>query len=401
MSRLRFPLRRPVARGSALLVPLLLAGALAAGLSPAAAPAAAAGGTSASGAVAGPSASGAVAFGADKGARKYLPPVGHVFVINLENKGYDETWGPASAAPYLSQTLRAQGVLLTQYYGTAHYSLPNYQAQISGQGPNPQTQGDCQVYTPFTGAGTVAPGQYVGDGCVFPADVPTLPGQLTAVGLSWRGYMEDMGTPCRHPQLGAVDDTQKARPGDQYAARHNPFVYFRSITDSPVCAQNDVDLSQLPTDLASTRTTPTVNYITPNLCHDAHDAPCVNGEPGGLVSADAWLRQWVPLITSSPAFAKDGLLVITFDESDGPQTDAAACCGEGPGPNSPLPGITGLGGGRVGALVISRYARAGGYSTTPYNHYSLLASIEDLFHLGYLGYAATPGLARFGLDVYR
>jgi len=47
------------------------------------------------------------------------------------------------------------------------------------------------------------------------------------------------------------------------------------------------------------------------------------------------------------------------------------------------------------------HARAGGYSTTPHNHYSMLASIEDLFHIGYLGYAATPGLARFGLDIYR
>ncbi|UUL75398.1 hypothetical protein NG819_14415 [Pseudarthrobacter sp. Fe7] len=68
----------------------------------------------------------------------YLPGAKHVFVINLENKGYDETWGPASAAPYLSQTLRSQGVLLNQYYGTAHNSQPNYVAQISGQGPNPQ-----------------------------------------------------------------------------------------------------------------------------------------------------------------------------------------------------------------------------------------------------------------------
>ena len=60
----------------------------------------------------------------------------HVFVVNLENKGYDETFGPDSPAPYLSKTLRAQGQLLTQYYGTAHNSLPNYIAQISGQGPN-------------------------------------------------------------------------------------------------------------------------------------------------------------------------------------------------------------------------------------------------------------------------
>jgi len=330
----------------------------------------------------------------------YLPPAHHVFVVNLENKGYDETWGPGSPAPYLSQTLRAQGVLLTQYYGTAHNSLPNYVGQISGQGPNPQTQGDCQIYTDFVGAGTVDPGQAVGDGCVYPASVPTVAGQLTAAGLSWKGYMEDMGTPCRHPVLNTPDDTQKAEPGDQYAARHDPFVYFHSIIDSPACAQRVVDLSALPTDLRSAATTPSLAYITPNLCHDGHDAPCATGEPGGLVSADAWLQQWIPRITSSPAFRKDGVLVITFDESDGPQSDSDACCGEGPGPNSPLPGIAGLGGGRVGALVISPFVRPGTWSTTPYNHYSLLASIEELFGLPKLGYAATPGLNRFGLDVY-
>ncbi|MDQ6754904.1 MAG: phosphoesterase, partial [Actinomycetota bacterium] len=62
--------------------------------------------------------------------------VGHVFVINLENKGNESVWGSGSVAPYLSQTLRGQGVLLTQYYAIAHLSLPNYLAQISGQGPN-------------------------------------------------------------------------------------------------------------------------------------------------------------------------------------------------------------------------------------------------------------------------
>ena len=330
----------------------------------------------------------------------YLPPAHHVFVINLENKGYDETWGPGSAAPYLSQTLRAQGVLLNQYYGTAHNSQPNYVAQISGQGPNPQMQGDCQVYSAFVQVGTVSPGQAVGDGCVFPTNVRTIADQLHAHGLTWKGYMEDMGTPCRHPALNTQDDTQKAKVGDQYAARHNPFVYFRSLTDSGACAAGDVDLSQLPTDLGSASTTPNLSYITPNLCHDGHDAPCVDGEPGGLASADAWLQQWVPTITGSPAFQQDGILIITFDESDGPQSDSSACCGEGPGPNSPLPGISGLGGGRVGALVISPFVRGNTWSTTPYNHYSLLASLEDLFRLPFLGYAATPGLNRFGLDVY-
>ena len=331
---------------------------------------------------------------------QYLPPSAHVFVINLENKGYDETWGASSQAPYLSQTLRAQGVLLNSYYGIGHNSLDNYVAEVSGQGPNEQTQADCQVYSPFAQTGTASLGQAVGSGCVYPSNVPTLADQLTAAGKSWKGYMEDMGTACRHPQLGATDDTQKARVGDQYAARHNPFVYFSSITGSPSCAANDIDLAALPNDLASVAATPSVSFITPNLCHDGHDSPCVDGEPGGLVSADSWLKQWVPTITGSPAFKQDGVLVITFDESDGPQSDASACCGEGPGPNAPMPGITGLGGGRVGALVLSPFTAAGTWSTTPYNHYSLLASIEDLFHLPYLGYAGTPGLNRFGLNVF-
>jgi hypothetical protein len=328
------------------------------------------------------------------------PPIGHVFVINLENKGYDETWGPDSKAPYLSQTLRSKGNLLSQYYGTAHNSLGNYIAQISGQGPNTETQGDCQIFSRFKQTGTASPGQAVGQGCVLPSSVPTLAGQLTESERTWKGYMEDMGTPCRHPEVGAADDTQKAEVGDQYATRHNPFVYFDSIIGSPDCAGHDVDLTELPKDLEQASTTPDLSYITPNLCNDGHDSPCVDGRPGGLASADAWLRTWVPKITSSPAYQQDGMLVITFDESDGPQQDASACCGEGPGPNTPLPGITGLGGGRVGALVLSKYTAPNTFSSTAYNHYSLLASIEDVFHLPHLGYADSPGLPRFGTDVY-
>jgi len=327
------------------------------------------------------------------------PPIKHVFVINLENKGYDETFGPSSPAPYLTTTLRDQGQLLTQYYGTAHNSLPNYVAQISGQGPNAQTQGECQNCSDFVQTGTVAPQQAVGNGCVYPAGVKTVADQLEAKGLTWRGYMEDMGTPCRHPAANAPDDTQKAKVGDQYAARHNPFVYFHSITDRPSCAANDVDLSQLTTDLATTATTRNLTYITPNLCDDAHDSPCVDGRPGGLVTADQWLQTWVPKILASPAFKQDGLLVLTFDEADtGTQTGADACCGEGPGPNAPLPGIYGPGGGRTGTVLVSPFLKAGTLNDTGYNHYSLLRSIEDIFGLAPLGYAGTA--RGFGYDVW-
>jgi hypothetical protein len=332
------------------------------------------------------------------------PPIKHVFVINLENKGYDETFGAGSAAPYLTRTLRSRGVLLTQYYGVAHNSLPNYIAQISGQGPNVETQGDCQVYSDFVAVGTALPGQAVGQGCVYAADVPTLAGQLERAGFTWAGYMEDMGNSlaepptCRHPTIGEIDDTQTARAGDQYAARHDPFVYFHSIIDSPTCDEHVVPLDRLTSDLARAGTTPNFSLITPNLCNDGHDAQCADGRTGGLAAADDWLSTWVPAILSSPAFKRDGLLVVTFDEAEG--SDAAACCGEGPGPNTPFPGITGFGGGRVGAVAVSRYIDAGSWNDTPYNQYSLLCSIEGLFGLPQLGYAASPGLNCFGTDVY-
>ena len=71
------------------------------------------------------------------------PTIKHVFTIVLENKSYDEIWGPASQAVYLSQTLRPQGALLTNYYGVGHVSLGNYIAMLSGQPLNKSTQFDC------------------------------------------------------------------------------------------------------------------------------------------------------------------------------------------------------------------------------------------------------------------
>lgn len=342
-------------------------------------------------------------------AARTLPRIRNVFIIILENKGFDETFGPGSPAVYLSQTLAQQGQLLRQYYATGHVSLDNYVSLVSGQAPNPQTQSDCQNYTDFTGASALdADGQAVGQGCVYPSFVPTIADQLAARRLAWKGYMQDMGNSptapatCRHPALNAADDTQSARQGDQYATRHDPFVYFHSIIDSPACDANVVPLTQLTTDLARVSTTPRYAFIVPNLCEDGHDAPCIDGRPGGLASADLFLQEWVPRILASRAFRRRGLLIVTFDEGEvsGSGFDSSACCNEPSGPNTPLPGITGPGGGRVGAVLVSRYIRAGSLNDTPYNHYALLRSIEDLFALDHLGYAAQEGLVAFGSDVF-
>ena len=328
------------------------------------------------------------------------PPIKHVFVITLENKGFDETFGPSSPAPYLAHDLTAQGQLLTQYYGIGHASLDNYIAMVSGQAPNIVTQADCPFYFNQL-PGIVAPnGQSIGQGCVYPASVKTVANQLETAGLTWKGYMEDMGTTCRHPALNSQDTTQQARVGDQYAARHNPFVYFHSVIDQPSCAQNDVPLDRLDSDLQSASTTPSYAFITPNLCHDGHDSPCVDGQPGGLTSADAFLQTWVPKIMGSPAWSEGSLLVVTFDEAE--SGDASACCGEQPGYNTPNPGGTtfGPGGGRTGTVLISQFIQPGTTDATPYNHYSLLKSVEDVFGLSYLGFAGQSGLQAFGADVY-
>jgi hypothetical protein len=327
-----------------------------------------------------------------------------VFVINLENKGFEETWGTASPASFLTSTLRPKGQLLTQYFGTAHFSLGNYIAQISGQGPNPDTQADCVSYKDFVSTGQGELGQELGTGCVYPANVKTIADQLTEAGKTWRAYQEDIGNSateaktCRHPVIGEGDTTVVARQGDMYTTRHNPFMYFHSIIDDPSCATNVVGFDALTKDLASESTTPNLAYITPNLCHDGHDTPCVDGQPGGLVSSDKMLSEIVPAILASPAFEKDGLLVITLDEAEG--DDSTACCDTPPSPNAPMPGRNGPGGGRVGALVISASVAPGSENATPYNHYSLLCSIEDIFGFDHLGFAGAPGLKCFDKDVY-
>jgi len=333
----------------------------------------------------------------------------HVFVITLASPGYEQTWGSGSAATYLTTQLRPRGTLLSNYYAIAHLDLPNYIAMISGQGPNADTDANCPTFSEFPAGSTLdATGQLPGAGCVYPVNVVTLADQLTSSRHQWRAYAEDLAngsppvTTCRHPSSGQPDPTQSGRPGDEYAARHNPFVYFHSLLDLGDCASDDLPLTQLATDLTSTATTANYSFIAPNLCHDGSEAVCADGEPGGLARADAFLKQWVPLILDSPAYKKDGLLVITF--ADAPASDTSGCCrapGGGSAGSSTGASVPVTGGGRVGALVLSRYTTPGALSITPYNHYSLLRTIEDLFGLRHLANANQTGVKTFGSDVLK
>jgi hypothetical protein len=128
------------------------------------------------------------------------------------------------------------------------------------------------------------------------------------------------------------------------------------------------------------------------MCEDGHDAPCKDGSgrAGGLAQADAFLAREVPAILGSAAYADGGALFITFDEAEYTD-DYTGCCATG------VLGQGVEGGGHVGLVMLSPLAAAGSVSTTPYDHYSLLRTIEDGFgiseHLNNAGAAREHAMA--------
>jgi len=315
----------------------------------------------------------------------------HVFLIVLAGHGFDATFGSGSPATYLNGTLRPKGTLLTGYSSLGRAGLPDTLAMIGGQPPNADTRTDCLTYReiPPTSAPSRT-GEITADGCVYPNTVTTLADQLSASRREWRAYVEDLDrgpapapgvapkATCRRPASNAVDDTLRARPGDGYATRHNPFVYYHSLLDLGDCDANDGSLAELEDDLTSASDTPNLAYIAPSLCNDGTESPCIDGSPGGLAAADAFLATWVPKILASPAYRADGLLIVAFAGDVTPPADPAAP----PAADAPV---------RNGALLVSQYAQAGGTGATAYDPYALLRSLEDLFALRPLARAASAG----------
>ncbi len=308
-----------------------------------------------------------------------LPEAGrikHVFVISLASSGYDAAFGPAPQMPYLAGTLRPQGELLSGYALLDSAPLPNGIALVSGQPPNAETEASCPTFGEFPASSALdKSGVVPGDGCVYPVEALTLADQLVSGRFRWGAYMEDMvdetGKPdtCAHPDFGGADEPVQGG----YAARLNPFVYFHSLLDLGDCAVNDVALTELSADLRKIDSTPNFALISPNLCNAGVSGQCPAGAPDGAASADAFLSKWVPEILDSPAYEKDGLLIVTFGEVN--PVDPAS--GAPPVEDKP----------KVGALLLSRFVSPGETDSALYGPYSLLRTIEDLFDLDHLGLA--------------
>jgi phosphatidylinositol-3-phosphatase len=316
------------------------------------------------------SSAGGVSSGAVAGSTSTTPAttggprqkIGHVFVIALSTPSFDAAWGSGSVARYLNRTLKPAGAFLGGYETLGSAELSDYLALISGQAPNPDTEGNCATYSEFAaGAKPASDGQVPGSGCVYPNTITTIADQVTASGHAWRGYIDDL-TPatCVHPNSGAADNAQLPGAGADYATRHNPFIYFHSLLDLGGCASNDVSLTKLPHDLHSASSTPTFSFIAPGSCEDGSAQSCPDGKPAGLAGEDAFLRQWVPRIEHSATYKHDGAIVIVF-----------ALSGAAPG-GGPTP---------TGALVLSPFATRGKRISSVLNPYSILRGTEDL--LGY------------------
>jgi hypothetical protein len=324
-----------------------------------------------------------------------LPPVKHVFLIVLGENSYEEAFGESSPAPYLAQTLPEKGELLSNYYAVTKGSLANQIALLSGQGPTAETAVGCPAYTDVTPGTISVTGQVEGSGCVYPAATPTLPGQLAEKKLKWKAYVEDRVAPCLYEERS-----------------RDPLVFFHSLTGVPDCTRNDVSLEQLAPDLRTTTKTPTLSYIVPSACHAGGELPCEPGQPAGPLAAEEFLRRIVPAIQASPAYREGGMIAITSSQARqaGPASDLSSCCISPAYPNLPAEAapevttgpvkLTG-GGGRVGLLLLSPFVAPGTVNESGYfNHFSLLRSIEELFELEPLGYAAEEALTPFDSSVY-
>jgi phosphatidylinositol-3-phosphatase len=325
--------------------------------------------------------------------------VKRIFVIMLENHSQSTVIGDPNA-PFIT-SLASHYAEATSYYGVTHPSQPNYVAAITGQ-------------LDITRMNDVATNHY---------DWPNLVDQLESHGKTWGAYMDSL------PYAGYTGATA---PGTTalYTNKHNPFVLMDDVLSSPSRLANIKPYASLAADLNSSHA-PDFVWISPNQCNDMHGGvySAIDGHPetpcpyGSAIDdandaalkhkADVFVQGAVDTIRHSKAWTGNSAIFILTDESDYAGTatttdewlDVTGCCdspGYGSAPALPYgyqlqDNTTNgqpnfwyegqFGGGLIPAIVIARTGAGPIKDATPYNHYSLLRTIEQVWHLGYLGYA--------------
>jgi hypothetical protein len=286
--------------------------------------------------------------------------VQHVIWIWMENENFGNVIGNSNA-PYQTSLARQCGTP-TNFHNESHGSLDNYIAATNGQdilgtsfindcAPNPSAN-----YCVNSG--------------------PSIFSQAETAGEAWRSYAEDMPSNCYRGTSG------------NYAARHNPAVYYTSLT---TCGQYDVPMGSAATqtgqfysDVAS-RNLPAFSFITPNLVDDSHSSSTVTG--------DNWLGRIVPLILNGPNYQGGNTVIfITNDEGVGPDYALGENCAsqalDASQPSCLIP-----------TIVVAPHVPAGTVDNTFYTHYSMLRTTEELLGLPLLGLAATANSMTSSFDL--
>jgi phospholipase C len=259
----------------------------------------------------------------------------HVIWIWLENHSYNAILG-SSQAPYFN-TLAKDCGLATNYHNVTHPSLPNYIAATSGLS-----------YSSIQ--------KFLSD-CSPSSSCDTSARSIFGQGESWKSYEESMPSACDHGNSG------------NYAVRHNPAVYYTTLHG---CSSNDVSYSHLATDLKNNQL-PAFSFVTPNLIDDMHN--------GTVADGNGWMSRNLPAILGSAEYRNGSTVIfITFDEGSdvGSYANGEHCATNTTDTSCHLP-----------TFVISPSTKAGARSGTLFNHYSLLATAEQLLHLAKLGQAAS------------
>ena len=279
-------------------------------------------------------------------AQAAFPRYDHVFLIIMENENYNQVVGN-QFAPILNALAKDYGVA-TSYTGVADPSEPNYVAMLGGD-----TFGISSDDPYFF------PGQTV--------SASNLMTQLEQAGRTWKGYFQNMPYPgyrgyCYPDKCNGIPDSDT-----QYVAKHNGIVNFANM-QTPSELGKMFPLTQLSADLQA-GAAPNFSYIVPDECNDMHGAPpwCVDSNSAGSVQqsfliaqGDKFAGSVVNAITSSSMWQTgNNAIVITFDEGNTANS-------------------------QILTIVITNHGPRGVADKTNFNHYSLLASLQQTFGLGCL-----------------
>ena len=343
----------------------------------------------------------------------------HIFYIMMENHGFSQVVGNTADAPFTT-ALANKYNLATNFHGVTHPSLPNYLAMFSGS--NQGIWDDCAINT------KCAPEEFVpnsGDATdqvlLTPAQVASasnqvhmfagknLVDQLEGKGLSWKAYMQSM--PSAGFQGEYFPGVQNGVNIKLYAQKHNPFVYFSDIENNPNRLKKIVPFENNFADDLEDNKVPNFVWISPDQCHDMHGMspaaaaavklptcgyPASGLDHGAIKLGDDYLKQTVSEIMSSKTWkTSDSQIVISWDEND--------YSGNAGGPGSPV-GVDGkvLGGGDAPLIVINSDPGKRKVEDDLTDHYSVLAAIQQEWHLGCLGATCDDAVADSSLrDLFR